>query len=92
MYWAVPVKSYHYVGRRVFRSGLMISAVGLALGGFLGIGLSRVVGSFVDEWQSVGGPDLAFVALAVIMTGGIANGLPAFRVARTDPIRLLKAE
>jgi predicted permease len=78
--------------RNVVGSGLGVVGVGVACGLALSVAVARLLG---DELFGVSAHDasvLAFVSIVLLGTALVANGLPARRAARIDPMRSLRTE
>ena len=83
--------------------GLVLTAVGLAVGGALSLTVPRVVGSLLAD-NVLGGGDagaamlsssavaLGGAALAMMIAAGMASLLPARRAAGIEPVEALRAE
>jgi putative ABC transport system permease protein len=76
----------------VLREGMLLAAIGLAVGWPVAWMLSRVMGSMLFE---VGPRDpLVFAGAAVLMgmVAVAASGIPAWRASRVEPIAALRRE
>ena len=76
----------------VVRDGMRIALIGIAVGLVLAAGASRVVVSFLYgvsalDLVAYGGMSALLISVALF-----ATWLPAHRAARTDPMRVLRAE
>jgi len=76
----------------VLVDGLAMAAIGVTAGGFVGWGLSRLAGNYVQELQ-LPGPVPLIVSAAVILSAAVlASVIPAARAAQVDPVEALRAE
>ena len=76
----------------VLVDGARIAVIGIASGGLVGWGLSRLAGNYVPELQ-LPGPLPLIASAAVILTSALlASALPAARAARVDTVQALRAE
>jgi predicted permease len=76
----------------VLIDGATMAAIGIAAGGFMGWGLSRLAGKYVPALQ-LPGPLPLVVSAAVILTAAVlASVVPAARAARVDTVQALRAE
>jgi len=76
----------------VLIDGAKITAMGVAAGGLLGWGLSRLAGNYVPALQ-LPGPVPLIGAAAVILTAAVlASAVPAVRAARVDTVQALRAD
>ncbi len=82
--------------RRILASvlidGLTTAAIGIAAGGLLGWGLSRLAGNYVAELQLPGPIPLIGSAAVVVTSALLASLIPAARAARVDTLQALRAE
>jgi macrolide transport system ATP-binding/permease protein len=76
--------------RLVMTRGLALTAGGLALGGAVALGLTRLLGNLLYEVSPL--DPLAFGSAFAVMTitALAASFLPAWRGTRTDPVRALR--
>jgi putative ABC transport system permease protein len=76
----------------VARRGLALTALGLAIGGALGLALGRFVEALLYEVEP--GDPATFVAVAALLTAAalVACGLPAQRARRVDPMTALRGD
>ncbi len=72
--------------------GAATAAIGIAAGGLVGWGLSRLAGNYISELQLPGPLPLMGSAAVVITSAVLASLLPAARAARVDTMRVLRAE
>ena len=75
----------------VLRQGMLLVAVG----GFIGAALSALGARVLSSVLFVGSFDLISFALALLVLASVAalaNWIPAWRAARVDPMRVLRAE
>ncbi|HVT38887.1 MAG TPA: ABC transporter permease [Gemmatimonadaceae bacterium] len=80
------------IAAMVMRDGVVLAAVGLAIGAVAFLGLGRLMGSLL---YGVGVLDPVALVTAVALLGGvtvIACYLPARRAVRVDPVQALRAE
>ena len=85
---AQPLRILSYV----LIEGATTAAIGIAAGGLVGWGLSRLAGNYVPELQ-LPGPIPLLVSAAVIVTSAVlASFVPAARAARVDTVQALRAE
>jgi len=76
----------------VVGEGLLIAALGIAIGAAGGLVLSRVLGSYVEQVQ-LPGPLPVIVSIVVLLSAAaIASLLPAARAARVDVVQALRTE
>ena len=74
----------------VLIDGAMIAAIGIASGGLVGWGLSRLAGNYVPELQ-LPGPLPVIGSAAVRLTSAVlASAVPAARAARVDTVQALR--
>jgi len=78
--------------RLVLVRGLLLSALGLAIGLAGSLGLSRVLGSLLFNVPPNDPVTLALVAGVIAIVGAAACLVPAWRATRTDPLIALRAE
>jgi putative ABC transport system permease protein len=80
------------VKRMVVRQGLVLSAVGVAIGLALAFGLTRLMSGLLFGVSPV--DPLTFLAVAAVLIGValVASYLPARRAAGVDPMEVLRAE
>jgi predicted permease len=76
----------------VLMDGATTAAIGIALGGLVGWGLSRLAGNYVSELQLPGPIPLLGSAAVVVMSALLASLVPAARAARVDTVQALRAE
>ena len=76
----------------VLIDGVTIAAIGVAAGGFVGWGLSRLAGNYVAELK-LPEPFTLIVSAAVIFgAAAMASLVPAARAARVDAVQALRAQ
>jgi predicted permease len=80
------------VFRGVVTRGLVVVAVGVSLGLALSLALARLMGDILFGVNPRDPAVLALVAALLLATALAANGLPARRAARIDPMRSLRSE
>src|SRR5579864_2689082 len=76
----------------VLIDGATIAAIGIAAGGLVGWGLSRLAGNYVPELQLPGPIPLIGSALVIVAAAMSASLVPAARAARVDTVQALRAE
>jgi predicted permease len=76
----------------VLIEGATIAAIGIAAGGLLGWGLSRLAGNYVPELQLPGPIPLIGSAAVIVTSAVLASLVPAARAARVDTLQALRAE
>jgi putative ABC transport system permease protein len=76
----------------VLLDGATTAAIGIAAGGLLGWGLSRLAGNYIPELQLPGPIPLIRAATVVVVSAVFASLVPAARAARVDTMRALRAE
>jgi putative ABC transport system permease protein len=76
----------------VLFDGATTAAIGIASGGLLGWGLSRLAGNYIAELQLPGPVPLIGSAAVVIVSAVLASLVPAARAARVDTVQALRAE
>ena len=76
----------------VLLDGATTAAIGIAAGGLLGWGLSRLAGNYVSELQLPGPIPLIGAAAVVVVSAVLASLVPAARAARVDTMQALRAE
>jgi ABC-type antimicrobial peptide transport system permease subunit len=76
----------------VVLDGATTAAIGVAAGGLLGWGLSRLAGNYVPELQLPGPIPLIGAAAAVVVSAVLASLVPAARAARIDTMQALRAD
>ena len=76
----------------VLIDGTMIAAIGIAAGGLVGWGLSRLAGNYVPELQLPGPIPLIGSAAVIVTSAVVASLVPAARAAQVDTVQALRAE
>jgi predicted permease len=76
----------------VLIDGTMIAAIGIAAGGLVGWGLSRLAGNYVPELQLPGPIPLLGSAAVIVTSAVVASLVPAARAAQVDTVQALRAE
>jgi predicted permease len=76
----------------VLFEGATTAAIGIASGGLLGWGLSRLAGNYITELQLPGPVPLIGSAAVVVVSAVLASLVPAARAARVDAMQALRAE
>ena len=76
----------------VLIDGATTAAIGIAAGGLVGWGLSRLAGNYVQELQLPGPIPLIGSAAVVVTSAILASLVPAARAARIDTMQALRAE
>jgi len=76
----------------VLIDGATSAAIGIAAGGLVGWGLSRLAGNYVPELQLPGPIALIGSAAVVVTSAVLASLAPAARAARVDAVQALRAE
>jgi predicted permease len=76
----------------VLIDGARLAAIGIALGGLVGWGLSRLAGNYVAELQLPGPLPLIGSAVLILTSAVLASAVPAARAARVDTVQALRAE
>jgi ABC-type antimicrobial peptide transport system permease subunit len=74
----------------VTRQGLVIVAIGLAVGLAGALGLSRLLASLLFGVGPADPGTVAAVTLTIAIVAALASGLPAWRAARLDPNVVLR--
>ena len=76
----------------VLIEGATAAAIGIAAGGLVGWGLSRLAGNYVAELQLPGPIPLIGSAAVVVGSAVLASLVPAARAARVDTMQAFRAE
>jgi ABC-type antimicrobial peptide transport system permease subunit len=76
----------------VLLDGATTAVIGIAAGGLLGWGLSRLAGNYIPELQLPGPIPLIGAAAVVVVSAVLASLVPAARAARVDTMQALRAE
>jgi ABC-type antimicrobial peptide transport system permease subunit len=76
----------------VLIDGTTIAAIGIAAGGFVGWGLSRLAGNYVSELRLPGPIPLIGSAAVIVASAVVASLVPAARAAHVDTVQALRAE
>ncbi len=76
----------------VLLDGLTITTMGIAAGGLVGWGASRLAGNYVPALQLPGPLPLIASAAVIVTSAVLASLAPAARAARVDTIQALRAE
>jgi len=76
----------------VLIDGLTIAAIGIASGGLVGWGVSRLAGNYVPQLQLPGLVPLIGSAAVIVTSAVLASFVPAARAARIDTVQALRSE
>ena len=74
------------------RHGLMLTAIGVAVGLGVAFGLMRVMKSMLFEVQPVDPATYLVVAAALFVAAALASCVPSLRASAVDPVEALRAE
>ena len=80
------------IGRLIFGRGLVLAAVGIALGLIASYWLVRVMQTLLYEVEARDPVSIAIVSGLILGTAAVAAWRPALHAMRVDPIRLLREE
>jgi predicted permease len=80
------------VQMQIMKQGLLLVAVGLAIGLAGALGANRLIGSLLFGVQPTDVPTLAAVAATMALVAAMACWLPAWRASRLDPNVVLRDE
>jgi predicted lysophospholipase L1 biosynthesis ABC-type transport system permease subunit len=80
------------VRRMVVRQGLVLAAIGAAIGLVGALGMSRLISSLLYGIAPYDPVTLGSVTLGLLVVAAVASWLPAMRAARIDPIEALRSE
>ena len=72
--------------------GVLMAALGVAIGGAVGFVTARIIGSYVTGVQLPGLLPILGSALLLLLAAAIASLLPAARAARVDVVQALRTE
>jgi predicted permease len=72
--------------------GVLMAALGVAIGGAGGFVVARVIGSYVTEVQLPGLLPIIGSAAVLLVAAAVASLLPAARAARVDVVQALRTE
>jgi len=72
--------------------GVLMAAIGVAIGGAVGFVTARIIGSYVTGVQLPGLLPILGSALVLLLAAAIASLLPAARAARVDVVQALRTE
>jgi putative ABC transport system permease protein len=76
----------------VLIDGLVMAALGVAVGGVGGWVLARVLGSYLEQAQIPGPLPILGSAVILLLAAAVASLLPAARAARVDVVQALRSE
>jgi ABC-type antimicrobial peptide transport system permease subunit len=76
--------------RLVMRHGLALTGVGVVLGAAAALGLTRLIGNLLYKVSPHDPLSFAAAFLVMMIAALSACFLPAWRAARTDPVRALR--
>jgi predicted permease len=76
----------------VLLDGLTMAAIGIAAGGIVGWGLSRLAGNYVPAFQLPGPLPLIESAAVIVASAVLASLVPAARAARINTVQALRSE
>ncbi|MEX2473136.1 MAG: FtsX-like permease family protein [Gemmatimonadota bacterium] len=76
----------------VVRQGVVMTAVGVALGALLAAAASRALATLLFEVSTLDPITYVAVTALLVLAGGVACIVPASRAATVDPVRTLKAD
>jgi ABC-type antimicrobial peptide transport system permease subunit len=76
----------------VLIDGAAMAAIGVAAGGLVGWGLSRLAGNYVPALQLPGPIPLIGSAAVILAAAVLASLVPAARAARVDTVQALRAD
>jgi hypothetical protein len=80
------------VAGMMLRQGLVLAAVGIAVGAMAALGLTRLMSSLLYGVDPVDLPTFAAVGLTLAAVAALASWLPARRAAAVDPALTLREE
>ena len=75
---------------QVVRQGGMLVAIGIGVGILAALATTRLLGSFLHGVGAADPMALAAAALALLLVGGIAAGIPAYRASRVNLASVLR--
>ncbi len=78
--------------RLVLRDGGRLTSIGLGLGVVIALGLTRFMRSLLFDVGTADPLTYLLAAVALLVVGVAASGIPAVRAVRTDPVESLRAE
>ena len=76
----------------IVREGVLMAALGVAIGGVGGFILARVLDSYVLQVEFPGALPIVAAAVVLLVAAAIASLLPAARAARIDVMQALRSE
>jgi putative ABC transport system permease protein len=74
----------------VMRDGAILAAIGLAIGVFTALALTRVLRTMLFEVTTTDPLTYAAMAVVLAMAVAVASWIPARRAARVDPVIALR--
>jgi ABC-type antimicrobial peptide transport system permease subunit len=78
--------------RLVVRQGLVLSAVGAAIGLVMTVAVTRLLAALLFGVAPHDPVILGAVVVILLVVGALASMIPALRAARVDPLTALRAE
>jgi putative ABC transport system permease protein len=78
--------------RLVIRQGLMLAALGIAIGWVAGLGLTRLMAGVLYKTSAHDLRTFVLAPVVLLVIAWFASYVPALRATRVDPIETLKAE
>ena len=76
----------------IFRDGMTLAVAGVSAGGLLAAAAGRSITSLLFAVSPFDAPTYAAAALLLALVAGVACWAPAWRAARIDPARMLRAD
>jgi putative ABC transport system permease protein len=75
---------------QIMKQGLVLTAVGVAVGLAAALGVNRLLASLLFGVQPTDAATLAAVTATIVLVAAVACGLPAWRASRLDPNVVLR--